>query len=510
MLQSVEAGTYKGATLKGIGVGNGCTGTEIGICGYYNNNLCRGLHFQSEFVLNLAFVDTSLKNKVAKACDWAACDAAGVLPSTAKYPLSDECLKLLDDVSLSLSYTNVYNVYGSCKISTCKVPENKQVSKAGPLQVSPLAALLAKAKEEKRLQEEASEVSATSEERELSSTSKAYRGPSYDDDISEVIRGPVGCIDSEAATAYVMSPIVQKALHVRAPGYCWAICSQVPGFSYTSTRKNLPRDTYPYLIGRTRVVIYNGDFDACVPYVDNQAWTEEMGLSPVKAWAPWWYFTEDNSTQIAGYHTTYDVTPLIPVHQNPSNHSTTTTTTTSSSSSSSQISLQALPGKAAFEFITVRGAGHMVPTDTPIQALELLARIIGLNRDNVNEPYLMPPIDLLGASNEPTCSYVPGSPVVAALVITVVMTFIVLSLTIFCLSLQIKRLNNRLKRTQDDGDDIEMSTGGSRRPLRAIWNPVAIGDGESVDSGSPQDQISSPIGHDEVSSTYKPVMLQKD
>ena len=35
---------------------------------------------------------------------------------------------------------------------------------------------------------------------------------------------------------------------------------------YSSTRPNLPRDTYPLLNEHIRVLIYNGDWDACVPY----------------------------------------------------------------------------------------------------------------------------------------------------------------------------------------------------------------------------------------------------
>ena len=30
---------------------------------------------------------------------------------------------------------------------------------------------------------------------------------------------------------------------------------------------------YPFLNEHIRVLIYNGDWDACVPYTDNEAWT---------------------------------------------------------------------------------------------------------------------------------------------------------------------------------------------------------------------------------------------
>jgi hypothetical protein len=45
------------------------------------------------------------------------------------------------------------------------------------------------------------------------------------------------------------------------------VCSQATNsWAYKQTRPNLPRDTYPLLVRHIRVLIYNGDWDACVPY----------------------------------------------------------------------------------------------------------------------------------------------------------------------------------------------------------------------------------------------------
>ena len=64
---------------------------------------------------------------------------------------------------------------------------------------------------------------------------------------------------------------------MRKPEERWAVCGSEPGWGYKSTRKNLPRDTYPQLVAGIRVIIYNGDWDSCVPYTDAEAWTEGMG-----------------------------------------------------------------------------------------------------------------------------------------------------------------------------------------------------------------------------------------
>ncbi len=86
--------------------------------------------------------------------------------------------------------------------------------------------------------------------------------------------GPDACIDSIAASAYINNPAVMEAIHVRDPGFCWSVCATAPGWSYQSTRTNLPKNTYPSLVSKIDVVIFNGDWDACVPYTDNEGWTE--------------------------------------------------------------------------------------------------------------------------------------------------------------------------------------------------------------------------------------------
>ena len=77
------------------------------------------------------------------------------------------------------------------------------------------------------------------------------------------------------------------AAHVVKQSFKWSTCGNQ--IHYSSTRKNLPRDTYPALVKRSRVLIYNGDWDACVPYTDAEAWTSSLGLAVADAWHPWSY-----------------------------------------------------------------------------------------------------------------------------------------------------------------------------------------------------------------------------
>jgi serine carboxypeptidase-like clade I len=156
--------------------------------------------------------------------------------------------------------------------------------------------------------------------------------------------GPDACIDSAAASGYLNQPEVMQALHVRDPGFCWAVCNTAPGWTYKSTRTNLPANTYPQLIADINVVVFNGDWDACVPYTDNEAWTENMGYPVKKSWHSWTYTSPSGATnQVAGYAVEYDVSSV---------------------------------GTGSFEFVTVKGGRHEVPETAPNQALELLDRLM--------------------------------------------------------------------------------------------------------------------------------------
>lgn len=75
------------------------------------------------------------------------------------------------------------------------------------------------------------------------------------------------------------------------PDWQFSVCGQANRhWGYRHTRPNLPRDTYPTLVKHMRVVIYNGDWDSCVPYTDNEAWTRMMQF-PIKTPFHTWNYT---------------------------------------------------------------------------------------------------------------------------------------------------------------------------------------------------------------------------
>lgn len=256
--------------LKGILVGNGCTGNEVGVCSP------NGGFIEVDYLHSHALFSTALYDQIKSTC---------------KNPdnPSSECAQLLQTMGNEVGPVNIYDILGPCI--------------AGPL---------------------------TAETSNPKMT------------LPHMIRGPDECIDSIAATKYFNTPEVQAAIHVYdAAQYWqkWIICSSK--LHYTTTAKDLPKNVYPGLIDAIRVTIFNGDADACVPYTDNEQWTSGMGYPTKEAWRPWLV-----DSQVAGYVTSYQTS-----------------------------------GQGSFDFMTVKGAGHMVPQYKPAQALAMFTRFIN------NEPY---------------------------------------------------------------------------------------------------------------------------
>jgi carboxypeptidase C (cathepsin A) len=141
----------------------------------------------------------------------------------------------------------------------------------------------------------------------------------------------------DALAAYLNQGNVQAALHVTAAAAAlggWAACSS--NLSYTREPQDERVTVYPALIAAMHVIIYNGDQDECIPVLQDEAWTATMGFPVKSGWRPWIY-----DDQVAGYVVDY-----------------------------------AVPAGGAFTFVTVKRAGHEVPTFQPQRAQAMVQRII--------------------------------------------------------------------------------------------------------------------------------------
>lgn len=185
-----------------------------------------------------------LKDEINSICDWNS--AKLNLPNA----LSSACTLLLQDASKIISNVNLYNIYGDCVTGGCA---------SGNIVINPDDASMKQFDYVTSVNNGVGLSWNRIPPRELEVLdgsvllSRHLQG-------RVIPRGPVACIDSILASAYLNQPSVMNALHVKPPGICWEVCVTVPEFVYKRTRKNLPRDTYPYLIANMRVLIYNGDW----------------------------------------------------------------------------------------------------------------------------------------------------------------------------------------------------------------------------------------------------------
>merc|ERR1712228_730061 len=132
--------------------------------------------------------------------------------------------------------------------------------------------------------------------------------------------------------SFIRSNAVKEALHLDG------IQAGASSFDYSCSGP-ASITLWPELAKQIRVLIYNGDADACVPYNGNEDWIaslEEHGdLKETSPWTPW--YTSNERTP-SGYITKY----------------------------------QAPNAYVDFSFATVRLAGHMTPTFQPEASLTML------------------------------------------------------------------------------------------------------------------------------------------
>ena len=137
---------------------------------------------------------------------------------------------------------------------------------------------------------------------------------------------------------YLNTPAVQAAIGVRAgtiPGGAWADCGVMTSqyeFNYASELPNYERWTKG---GDLEILIYNGDADYILSHMGNAAWIANLSLTVASPWTAW----KGSDGQVAGYFETY-------------------------------------AASGSFTFLTVKGAGHMVPKDRPRHALDMFARFL--------------------------------------------------------------------------------------------------------------------------------------
>eukprot|EP00484_Ammonia_sp_Unknown_P030141 CAMPEP_0197028120 /NCGR_PEP_ID=MMETSP1384-20130603/7892_1 /TAXON_ID=29189 /ORGANISM="Ammonia sp." /LENGTH=642 /DNA_ID=CAMNT_0042457073 /DNA_START=34 /DNA_END=1962 /DNA_ORIENTATION=- len=158
------------------------------------------------------------------------------------------------------------------------------------------------------------------------------------------------CIEHEM-TSWLNQEVVQTALHVKPTE--WELCSDAVWYAWPDSDFEAHIepyythivDEYVDRLGLT-LTVYSGDDDSVCGLQGTMYWLDRWGqeVNSDVEWQEW----SDDGSQLGGYYTQY-------LDSN---------------------------GNVALHFITVRSAGHMVPTTQPARALKLLQTYLGFTEDS--------------------------------------------------------------------------------------------------------------------------------
>jgi len=159
------------------------------------------------------------------------------------------------------------------------------------------------------------------------------------------------CGGTDVLPDWVNTPAVKKALHVAANAQFFTGDNGV-GFTYKGT---VP-DVIPWYkewaeSKKLRILIYNGDSDPGLNSFLGQNWTAGLGMRERQSWRPW---TRDGKIKMGGYVTRYE---------------------------------------GNFDYLTIRGSGHMVPEYKPEAAFVFLKSFL----DDVDYPHYVKPTAVVDA-----------------------------------------------------------------------------------------------------------------
>lgn len=139
------------------------------------------------------------------------------------------------------------------------------------------------------------------------------------------------CIDSAAQTKWLNRGDVRKALHIPDTLPPWDLCSDSVEGNYSMLYDTV-KDIYLKLLSvGLRALVYNGDTDMACNFLGSQWFVEDLGIKPTTRYQTWLH-----NKQVAGFYQTF----------------------------------------GNITFLTVKGAGHMVPQWAPDPAFHMFQSFI--------------------------------------------------------------------------------------------------------------------------------------
>jgi len=155
-----------------------------------------------------------------------------------------------------------------------------------------------------------------------------------DSDVSILSAVTPSCIDDRFAR-YLNNNTVRRAIHIKPNSPEWGICST--GIGYKPQLADL-KPQFLELIERklNPIIIYSGDIDFVCNFESSEWFVDSLNLPVVKKFQKWTV-----GDQTAGFVKRFE---------------------------------------HGVSFVTVKGAGHMVPEDKPTQMIEIVKELIGQSK----------------------------------------------------------------------------------------------------------------------------------
>ncbi|CAD5116107.1 DgyrCDS5033 [Dimorphilus gyrociliatus] len=142
------------------------------------------------------------------------------------------------------------------------------------------------------------------------------------------------CVDPRPARKYFSSYAVRKSLNMPEKSLWDGPCSQ--RLNYTGQTSTVRGYVTNLVKAKKRVLIYAGDSDMMCNWLGNLWFVESLGYKEIEPNRPWFYKDPKFGKQIAGFATIFN----------------------------------------GIDFVTVKGSGHFVPQDKPLQAYTMFARYL--------------------------------------------------------------------------------------------------------------------------------------
>mmetsp|Transcript_41795 Transcript_41795/g.111392 ORF Transcript_41795/g.111392 Transcript_41795/m.111392 type:complete len:580 (-) Transcript_41795:623-2362(-) len=308
--------------LKGFAVGDACTGTEV-LCG--DNGL--GPWWSVLFFYGHGQFSTKLYDEIVDTCGMESLKHNNP-------PQSEACDDLLTQMWVEVGGYYDYHLYDDCIYEDDIRRRRKLGLDPHHEQVRAL-----KARNEARGKSVTMPGQAAGQPEDgLKQGHGKHAGGKHAGGEQEQLGGALNdyvCGGGTAQEVWADQQAVREALNVPVESNFFS-GDNGDGMTYDVTEPNL-MPFYENLAKNNpdvRVLVYNGDADPGINSFVSQNWTVALGLPETQSWRPW---TLDGCKRMGGYVTRYE---------------------------------------GDFDFLTIRGSGHMVPQFKPEPALELIQRWI--------------------------------------------------------------------------------------------------------------------------------------